>query len=146
MSLTTEYIEQINRTPAVQLAVEGHTYLFDYQLTDPVTQVSWNNSAILGRVDGELAGVITFTHTKWAKQFDISIGYVRPRYQGRGLYRAMWNALVVKAQDLSAVSIQGNTSIKNDHMRAVAEALGRIERGVILGFDVPTRAEPPVPE
>ena len=88
----------------------------------------------------EPVGVITFSHTKWVRQLDIHIGYVVPEHRGRGIYRAMWNRLVEEAQARDALVIWGNTHTDNAVMRATARALDRVERGVLLRFDVPPKA------
>lgn len=133
----TEYYAEISRTDAVGLAIEGHAYLLSAGLSEAIPQIGWDSSAIVGYIQGLPQGVITFGHTKWAKQLDISVGYVREEARGRGLYRAMWNALVAQARVLGVPVIMGNTDMSNDFMRAVARKLGRTEIGVILKFDVP---------
>lgn len=137
MLVTTRYFAEISRTDAVQLALEGHAWLIRQGLSEAIPQIGWDSSAIVGYVDGFAQGVITFSHTKWAKQIDISVGYVREGKRGLGLYRAMWDALVVQARALGAPVIMGNTDVHNEEMRAVARELGRTEIGVILKFDVP---------
>lgn len=137
MSVETKFCDQINRTPAVELALRANAELIAAGLAEPLNMVSWDNKAIIGFVDGAPVGVITFYHIAYAKQLDIQIGYVLPTSRGQGVYRAMWNALVVKARELNALVIQGNTHLDNAPMRAAAKALGRIEIGVILKFNVP---------
>ena len=96
--ITTEHVENINRTPAVLLALKGATEIIEDGFGDSVLLVQWDHEAIIGYVADEPVGVITFSHTKWVRQLDVSIGYVRPEFRRMGLYRAMWSALVAEAQ------------------------------------------------
>lgn len=141
MTLSTTFYDGLSRTPAYELAITGHLELLERGRAENVVAVLWDHKAVVGFVDGLPVGVITFQHTAWMKQIDIAIGYVRPEFRRRGLYRAMWAALVEKAQELKAEVIFGGTAIDNAELRATAKALGRVEMAVVLKFTVP----PPKP-
>lgn len=136
--ITTQFFDHINRTPALSLAIQGQAELLEAGLSEPITLVGWDNMAIVAfDVDGEAVGVITFAEAKWANQFDIAIGWVKPSARDCGVYRAMWDELVRVAQTKAVAVIWGNTHVENAQLRAVAKSLGRTETGVIMKFDVP---------
>jgi len=137
--IRTELLTNMQRTPAVKLAVRGQLEIIESGHGDEILMLQWDHNAILGWFDHEPVGVITFSHTKWVRQLDIHIGYVVPEHRGRGVYRAMWDRLVEEAQAREALVIWGNTHVDNAVMRATARSLGRVERGVLLRFDVPPK-------
>jgi len=154
--LRIEVVENINHTPGLQLAVEGHAELLQAGLSDDVAMVHWDHKAVIAFVDRqdpgeagaavgpytEAVGVISFGHLEWARQFDIYIGYVRRPHRHRGVYTALWKRLVEEAQKRGVAIIQGTTDVKNAPMRAVAKTLGRTEQAVVLHFRVPPAEAP----
>lgn len=137
MPIIIRHYEGLNRTPALPLAEKAQAELKAEGLTENASLISWDHQAFVAFEFDVAVGVITFGHTKWLKQLDISLGYVEPDRRGTGVYRALWAALVVHAQKVGAVEICGSTSVRNQRMRDVAKALGRAEVGVILKFTVP---------
>lgn len=142
--IETVYIDQINNTDALVLAIEAHYELMKAGLSNPMQMVGWDNSAILARTEGHLrtgtimipAGVITFEHAKWQKRVYIQLGYVKPEYRRQGIYRAMWDELVRKARELNAKQIMGVVSAQNHDMLAAAKSLGRYQHSINLAFDL----------
>jgi GNAT superfamily N-acetyltransferase len=135
------YFEGFNRTPATVLAVRGWLDLNERGLGEPVLNLSWDAN-VIGAFDGETCvGVIVWQHVKWSKQIFIDLSYVDPAARRHGVYRAMWDALVVKAQEIGVAFIYGITDAANEAMRAVAKEVGREECGISLRFAVPLRTE-----
>ena len=139
------HYESLPYTPAIALALEGWHELAQAGHCDPGgIFVAWDHHAIVAfdKLDHPL-GVLTFTKQDWNRTCFVVIGWVLPAHRSRGVYRAMWDKLVVLAQEWKFARIEGTTAIENDKMRAVAKALGRKERGVYLWYDVPGGEDAP---
>lgn len=135
------FFKQLNNTPALALAMRAWADVEERGLGDGSMTVYSNLNAMVGYAqngrDMLPVGVITFEHQEHAGKIWIYSGFVLPEFRGRGIYRAMWNELVLKAMDLKAAKIEGATHMRNASMRAVAKKLERTESYVVLSFDVP---------
>lgn len=132
-----EHYDGLNRTPALYLALKAHVELLAADLHEPVLNVYWDHRAIVAFDEQEPIGVLTYTHTPGMLQLDIALGWVAPERRGRGVYGLIWKALIGKAQELKAVRIMSTTHMNNATLRQTAQNQGRVERGIILTFDVP---------
>lgn len=132
---------KIVNTPAMPFLARAWTALLDADLiTSPgYCYVAWDHAAILAfDGDGNIIGTISYTHEVWASRLTVIIGYVAPAWRAHGVYRRLWQELVIIAQDKKCARIEGGTMAKNKVMRAVAESFGRREDGITLNFDVPS--------
>lgn len=134
------HFDGINQTAAFAIALEGHLALIREGLSQPAQIVSWDDRAIVAMIGDEPAGVMNWREVKHWREVSLDLGYVRPAYRRRGVYRAMWNALVVKAAEVGARRIIASTHVDNAAMRATAAKLGRYEAAVSLWFDLPSPA------
>ena len=131
------HFEQINRTEAYPLALEGHVELLRQGLAEPVESVSWENEALLAKQgSGELAGVLVFGHQKWNRSFWVQLGFVRPQFRRQGVYRAMWRQLVTIAQARKIPVILGATSVSNTDMQRVMAQLDRSAYAIQYAYKV----------
>ena len=142
LPLTLIRVQQLGGSPYAGFAVQAHAALLDEGLSDPsMTMVGWDTNAIVARVgrDEQMAvGIITYSYLNYCARLDIGVGFVVPDFRRRGVYRAMWDEIVLEAQRLKATKILGTTYIKNDRMVKVAVALGRRAESYNLVFEVPT--------
>ena len=144
-ALAISHHDGINHTPAFAIALEGHLALIREGLAPEAQIVSWDDQAILATIDGEPVGVMLWRKPDHWRDVTLDLGYVRPAFRRLGVYRAMWDALVVCAQDCGARRITSVTSVDNADMRAVAVKLGRREATIGLWYDVPLAAAEPAP-
>ncbi len=132
-------VPQLGGTPFLGLAVQVHAALLEEGFADPeAPMVSWDTSAVVALSGHELtsAGIITYVEMKWRNCFDIGMGYVLPDWRRRGIYRHMWDELVLVAQDKNVCKIYGAIKITNAPMLKVAIALGRRVESQTVVLDV----------
>jgi GNAT superfamily N-acetyltransferase len=132
--IETEHFARLNLTPAVEIALEGQRDLIVSGMGTEIINLHGDYRAILAKIDGESAGVIVWSVQEWISDAFIHLGYVRKPFRRRGVYRALWNALLATARDKELVSVSGVTDTNNAQLRNVALALGRVERSVGLHF------------
>lgn len=141
MMFRPQFVEGLNGTPAAELAVRGWLEINEKGLGGNELNMSSTLNAVIGYApngrDVLPVGVITWNVDDarvWVHQ-----SYVVPEFRGRGVYSAMWLALVNKViADLPAVrSIQSATHVRNQAMRAIAAKQGRREEAVTLRLDIP---------
>ena len=140
IALNVRYLKQLGGTPYLGFAVQAHAALLDEGLADPTTaMVGWGTSAMVAHVGRDMlaCGIITFNHAEWDNRFDIGVGYVMPDYRRRGIYRLMWDELVLEAQRLKVARIYSAVKISNASMMKVATALGRHAESFNVLFEVP---------
>ena len=135
-----EHFEMLNRTPVVQIATSGLAELIVQGLADPViTILNYDDEALLARVEGVPAGVLTFTHQKWDRSIFVKFGYVLRARRRQGIYRALWDKLVEIARERKVPEILGSTAVSNSAMQGVMARLGRTAFALQYRFKV----EPP---
>jgi len=139
--INVHHYDGVPRTPALLLALKGNVEIVEAGFAVPAVHFNWDSKAVVASIDGVPCGVITWNHTEWMKQVDITVAYVLPEYRRRGVYRAMWEALVEKAKVVGALEIMSNTAVANAPMRGAAAAVGRSEGGVILRFPLCSQAD-----
>lgn len=134
-------VEGLNGTPAAELAVRGWCETVERGFGDGNLNMNAGLNAMIGYAangrDMLPVGVITWDATDSARAW-VYQSYVLPEFRGRGVYSAMWAALVDHAmRKLPKVrSIESATHIRNIAMREIAKKLGRREEAVILRFDI----------
>jgi hypothetical protein len=144
--IQTRHYEGINHTPAVELLVRAQSELLRDGLVIPQVMIFWDDRAVVAFSEDDRAiGVISYAKP-WGRELDIRLGYVLPEHRRLGVYRLMWDALVVKARELGATSIVGATRAENTAMRRTAAALQREELGIILRYTVDPRPLPRAPD
>lgn len=120
----------------IGLCLKGWNELFAKGLSDGRLELHAGLSAIVGvAANGrdELAvGVMLYSIEPALKRMWVTLSYVEPEFRGRGIYRALWNALVAEAGTREIDVIEGATHVRNTGMRAVAQRLGRAEEFVIM--------------
>lgn len=139
--ITCVHVEGLNDTPAALLAVAGWVDTVEHGFGDGSLNMNSGLKAVIGYAangrDMIPAGVIT-----WDKNGESSVwiyqSYVIPEFRGRGIYRAMWEALIDHVtKELPKVrTINSATHIRNAAMRAIAKQQGRSEEAVTLRFDI----------
>lgn len=132
-----KHFRQISGSRAMEIAIEGEAFLHAQGFSSPHLHVQWNHEALVADVDGEAAGILVYADVDWKNEVWVVLGYVRPHFRRRGIYRALWEALVVRARQAGRPRIGGDTSIKNKAMQQTMEALGRRPVAIIYDFDVP---------
>lgn len=128
-----KYYKQLNGSPALALAVEAENALHQAGFTSGHVLVAWNQQALAAFVDGRVVGVLTYEDLEWKNELFVVVGYVHPAFRRRGIYRALWEALVARAQETGRPRIVGTTSVMNQAMQATMEALGR--RPVAISYE-----------
>lgn len=137
-----QFFKQLNNTPALALAMHAWADLEERGLGDGSMSVYTSLNAFVAYAnngsDVVPAGVLTFEHQEHANKIWIYSGFVLPQFRGAGIYRSLWNELVLKAMELKVAKIEGATHMRNTAMREVAKHLGRTETYVVFNFEVPS--------
>lgn len=145
-SFDVKFYDGLFNTPALELAIRGWCDCVERGLGDGTLSVSWDQKAYVVSGPANLSapgrdmmpiGVITFDHLPGFKKVWISQSWVQPEYRGLGVYRMMWERVILKAAELKAVKIESGTHMNNTTMRSIARKLGRSETGITLTYDVP---------
>ena len=138
----------LNNTPAVNLIAMAQVELLANGYGPRELQGAWDQQALVAipvasayRHPHQAVGLITYSHEKWRKLIWIHLGYVAPEFRGRGVYRLLWDRLVIAARKAKALEIHGGTSVKNSAMLECARKLGREQVYITTRFVVPP--EPP---
>lgn len=130
------HFDEINNTLAVPVALDAWHALRQQSLCQRFVLVAWDDSALVA-VSGEHdfpLGILTYRVAKWRKVIELQIGFVYPEQRRRGVYRALWNELVIRGRMAGVASIESGTAATNEPMRAALAALGRPETGVYTSF------------
>ena len=132
-------VPQLGGTPFAGFAVEVNAALLEEGFADfSVSMVGWDTCAVVALSGREQTptGIITYADSKWHGCFDIGMGYVLPDWRRRGIYRQMWDELVLTAQEQKVSRIYGAIMVNNAPMLKVAVALGRRIESHNVVFDV----------
>jgi GNAT superfamily N-acetyltransferase len=81
-------------------------------------------------------GIMVFTVDTVLSRLWIDLSFVSPEFRGRGVYTAMWEALVSIARQAGIATIESATATSNTTMRAVARKQHREEKAVWMVFKV----------
>ncbi len=147
--ITVRHYDCVNNTPAFRLAIAAQEDMVAEGFASETIVIRGDSPVLVAFFDNPEneprikvpAGFITYTHNRGNRSIALNVGWVKPDYRRRGVYRTLWERLVEKAQELGAVKILGGTHVANARMRAVGRALGRYEVFVEMAFDVPERRE-----
>jgi len=131
------YADNINKTPAVVLALEEWLESYRNGYSDDVMNIFWDDSALVAYRDGDPIGVIIYRKLSWMKTIHVAIGYVRPQARRSGVYTTLWQAMVSKTQELKFLTITGTTHVNNIDMQAVMQKLNRPLFAYTYNFEVP---------
>lgn len=134
--MTIRHCERMNSEGIVHIAVEGWKSLLDSGLAEDVVLLGWDHKAFVAEEDGRPIGILCYQETDWRNELSITLGYVLPDCRERGIYRALWNALVEKAREKKCAAITGITSSENLRMQRVAEKLGRKQCSVTYRYSL----------
>lgn len=130
----------LHGSKALPLVIRGwHELLTEGMMDATAFHLAWDMHVLYAMDKGEVCGVLVYQGDKsgyYQKKWFVSLGYVHPNYQYRGVYRQLWNELVRKAEDAGASEIDGVTSTNNLEMRAVMEKLGRTHKGLIFTYTI----------
>lgn len=129
----------LNNTPALPLLVRGWAELIESRLVLNQIMVNWEHDALVAWREGPdpiPVGVMSYHYADWTKEVHIPLGYVVPQFRRQGVYRALWDTLVVRAHELGAVLITSSTAAGNHAMRDCAAQLGREDVGRVLRYRV----------
>lgn len=136
-----DHYQGLDGTPAVGIALRGQADCID-DGGEHAVGLHWSYNGITATLDGKVVGVIVWIdQQKEIRRIWLQLGYVLPEFRGRGIYSALWKALVAKAQEMKCPQIQSAAAFNNHRMRDVAKAQGRVEFAVNLRFDVPEAAQ-----
>ena len=141
-NLTIQHHKSINGTPALRLAIEAEAHLQAHSLIGPYQLTQWNQQALTAWLGNEIVGILTYQDEDWRNEFAVILGYVVPHHRNQGIYRALWEALIIRARDAGRPRIIGGTSPHNTTMLSTMEALGRRAFQILFAFDVPESTEP----
>lgn len=104
--------------------------------------ITWDDQVLVARTNrGTLAGLIAYRHLEHERSFLITLGYVKPTYRQRGVYRQLWDALVERAQKEEIREIDSGTYLNNKRMQKVMPKLGRKLTTFNYTFTVPYPAK-----
>ena len=135
------YYQPLNGSPLVPLATRAWADIMEAGLGGPYTLLSWDNHG-LGAFHGEeLVGLLVWADVEWRREYQVTLGYVRPDWRQRGVYRRLWAHLVLRAQEAGRERIEGTTYLENHAMRAAMEGLGRRAVSINYTYDVPARGK-----
>lgn len=149
-----EHVKQLGGSRFMGYAMQAQAAMVkEGQASDRHLNLHWENEgvfAILREIEelkhgGDSApmiiGMITFTEQKWANCLSIGLAFVPPRFRNNGVYGSLWMRLVELAQDRGVSTIDSTTFAKNSVMREVAKKQGRVEKGIVLEFEVPAKQQ-----
>jgi hypothetical protein len=133
------------RTPALPLAVRcWHELLTAGHIDDGAVAVAWDHKAIVafykaaGRLEKPI-GVLTWQDIEWSSTINVALAYVVPEARMLGVHTALWDELVVKAQQMGRQVISSSVSTYNLGSKAAIKSQGRQFAGLIVKFAVPQR-------
>lgn len=139
-AIEIKLFEGLNHTPALDLAIRGWAEGVEKGFGDGTLNVNSSLSAFVAYAANgrEMlpVGVMTWDYNTPDKRIWIYQGYTVPEFRGRGVYNALWHAMVAKGIELKAASIQSGTHVRNVAMRAIAKKQGRLEECVVLRYDL----------
>jgi RimJ/RimL family protein N-acetyltransferase len=125
-----------NNTPAAIIAVKVQLELLESGFSAPLISLFYEDQIILATIkpSTEPVGVMIWKHYEWIKTVQIHLSYVTSGFRRRGVYRRMWDELLIKARETNAKIIESTIHIDNHAMRAVAKSLGHTERSINLSY------------
>ena len=143
MDITIEHLKTLSGSPAMSIAVAGWKDLIDRGLMEENTfLLGWDNQVIVARCpSGQIVGVLIYADIVWQQKLQVVLGYVVPRFRNNGVYRQLWQALILQAQELGWLRIEGATHTRNVWMKAVMRQLRREPSHIIYQFSVPSKTE-----
>lgn len=145
-SFEVKFYDGLYQTPALELAVRGWLDCVERGFGEGALNIGWDQKAYVAFAPTNLSergrgmvpvGVCTFEYMAPFKKVWIAQSYVIEPYRGLGIYRMLWERVVLKAIELKAVKVESGTHPLNTTMRAIARKLGRVETGITLTYDVP---------
>lgn len=137
------HVDSLNGTPAARLAVQGWLDVAERGLGEAgdVLNMHWSQKAFVAVARNGMehvpAGVLTYEMLDATNSMFLSQAYVAPEFRGRGVYTAMFDAVVAMAIELKAANIRLGTHVRNSAMRAIAQKHGGVETSIIVTFEVP---------
>lgn len=134
MEIDIVHYNGINYTPIVTLIAKAQLNLLLDGMSEPLISIFWDDDLIAAFVENKPVGFISYKYSEYIKTVNIHIGWVEPEYRRTGIYRQMWDELVIKSRDLKAKHIMSTTHLKNHQMRATAKKLGRNEISINLSY------------
>jgi GNAT superfamily N-acetyltransferase len=134
--LKIHHLEKLNESKAMPLAVEGWKNLLDRGMTSYSALVHWDHKAFYAEEDGAVIGLLTYEYSEWTNRACVVLGYVAPEHRKKGVYRALWEALVLLGKEKGWQKITGTTHVKNHDMATVMAALGRKPEYVSFSYSL----------
>lgn len=136
--ITITHYNRVLNTPALSLAVEGWNELFRLNLADTGSQlIEHTHSAIVVSVRDAPVGVMTWDDFPSLGAINVYLAYVVPEFRRKGIHRAMFNALVHRAQTMQREVITSGITVGNKRSLASHVSMGRKVQGFVTRFDVP---------
>jgi GNAT superfamily N-acetyltransferase len=100
MQSRIDHYEGIYGTPVVALALRGMAELLEDGAADQSIGLHHDSNGIAATVFEQVAGVIVWIDEPEKRRIWLQLGYVLPEYRGKGVYSALWGALVECARKL----------------------------------------------
>lgn len=87
---------------------------------------NWDNQAVVARNEsGQIVGVIAWMKQEYLLKCYINQSWVSPAYRGKGVYRRLYKALIVKARQQGCKIIASGIFAGNKRMIQLALKQGR---------------------
>lgn len=134
--IAIEHVKGINRRGLMTVIAEGWNEILQAGNGEDAVCPNWDQEAIVAKVDGDVAGVLTFVEFEAYRHIWIYLSYVRPRYRRQGLFRKMFDRLTEIAREREVPEIQSGVSARNTTMQKVNARLGRKVESLTYSYKV----------
>lgn len=136
-----KHVEGLNGVGITAMAQRAYVELAESGFGIDEIALHWEQNAVVALDGTAPIGVMVWTEEKWNKGLWLLLSYVSPDHRRRGVFTAMWSALVEKAKEKKLGFIRSMTNVHNYPMRAAAEKVGRVEDCVRMVYRVPAGGE-----
>ena len=135
-----EYNRRASYTPAYGLLAEGWNELVQSGLVPEQTglsPVAWDNEVFYAVSDeGDIVGVIAWAASQQSAVYEVKLAYVEPSSRRRGVFRALFDELAVRARKNNVVRIGSSVHAGNTVAKMAFEKAGGIPAAVVFEHDM----------
>lgn len=131
MSFKIDHSDKLTLAPqsVIKLAHEGCNALVQSDLVFPraLFSMDWDSRVMYATDDvgGDVVGITCFKLTEHRRSWYVSLSYVEPSSRRRGVYRALWSALLERARAEKIDLINSATHANNTEMLEINRRLGK---------------------
>jgi GNAT superfamily N-acetyltransferase len=138
MTIEIEHFETFSICPAAELVARYWLELIENGFAGNVASLpaQFDDHAIVAFDGLKPVGFILWAEIDWCGEASIRSGFVLFNYRRKGIYTALWNALVAKTRELKMHHIASGVHVRNQAMIATAAKQGREQQGLIYHFDL----------